>query len=160
MTINIPVSTVPKALVYLQAAITAQVANDPYKGNVYICLGDPGIEDPLDIIQIDSNVERTAEPWNMVHDGQVYSLYEKYGIVWKVSCARKGDTEADIAPVVMQRAYQLVGYIETAIRLDMSFGGLLVVARPGQTQGGAPKWGTSGAMLSEITGRVQCEAGL
>jgi hypothetical protein len=159
VTISIPVSTVPQALLYLFNAVTEQIATDLYKNNVDIWLGDPGKSNRPDQIQINASVERTPIPFAVVGTGGPMSTYEKYGIVWKVSCFGRGDSAADISPVVMQRAYQLVAYIEAAVRLDMSFGDLLVVARPGQTQGGSPKWNNDrSGMLCDLTGRVQCEA--
>lgn len=161
MTVSIPVSTVPQALVYFQNALAAQLANDLYKRNVTVFMGDPGIENTPDLIEIDGNVERTPSHFALVGSGGKLAVYEKYGIVWKVSSFLRGATQVEISTPLMQRAYQLVGYIETAVRTDPSFGGLLVEAWPGQTQGGSPKWNADrSGMLCELTGRVQCEAPL
>ena len=95
----------------------------------------------------------------MVGDGGEFMIYEKYAIIYKVSSAVRGATAQEAALPAVDRAWQMVAYIETAVRTDPSFGGLLVEAIPGQTGGGEAVY-TDGAWLCELTGRIQCEATL
>ena len=157
---TIPVSTVPAALTYLYAAIAAQVATDPNPGNIYLCMGDPGVQDPPDIIQVVAGVSRAPANFALVGSGGSMAMEEKYSIQVKVSSAARGDTEADIAPAIMLRAWQLVSYVETAVRLDPSFGELLIEGWPKQSTGGSPTWSPDGQswMLCEISVRIDCEA--
>jgi hypothetical protein len=158
---TIPVSTAPQAVLYLYNAIADQVANDPTPTNIYLCIGDPGTPDPPDIIEVCAGIVNNWEHFTLVGSGGPKAGYEKYQITYKISSAQAGDTEADIAPVLMPRVWALHSYVDTAVRTDPSFGGLLVEGWPGQVTGGSPKWADSGTfMLCELTGRVQCEAQL
>src|ERR1017187_5147962 len=65
----IPVSTVPKAVAYLYNAVKAQIALDPNPTNIYLCIGDPGIPDPPDIIEVCSSVARNWEHFTFVGSG-------------------------------------------------------------------------------------------
>src|SRR5580658_5654727 len=104
---TIPVSTAPQAVLYLYDAVAAQVANDPNPTNIYLCLGDPGIPDPPDIIEVCAEVTRNWEHLALVGSGGALAGYEKYQIVYKLSSAQAGDTEADIAPTLLPRVWTL-----------------------------------------------------
>ncbi len=156
---TIPVSTMPQAVSYLFAAVQAQVAGDDTPADIYVCVGEPGVTDPLTIIEVAASVSRQPSIFAMVGDGGEFMIYEKYAIIYKVSSAVHGATAQEAALPAVDRAWQMVAYIETAVRLDPSFDGLLVEAIPGQIGGGEAVY-TDGAWLCELTGRVQCEATL
>ena len=121
-------------------------------------MGDPGMQDPPDIVQI-ANVTRSLEHFAMVGDGEDLAMYEKYSVIWKISSVTKAATQNEAALYLLPRVYQLQQYLEYAVRLDPSLGGIVLTAWPGQTEGGnielAPD---NNGYICEITGRVDCES--
>ncbi len=145
---SIPVSTVPAALSGLQTLIAAQVATDPNAGQIVLCLGEPGMDLPNDVIQIGIYVRRSVRPQTFMGSFQAQALEEDYDIDCVVS-SWSGDAD----PVaIVNRAYQLVAYIETAVRTDPTLGNAVLEAYPSGTTGGNPEWsGDPVVRLVEIT---------
>lgn len=119
----IPVSTIPACKAYLLALLTTAV-NDPA---VLVCYGPPGIYFPDDIIYI-GDADRTIRPLGMVGGGGPGAFLEEYIVRIMLRSFRAGGGEQ--AVVADGRAWQLVGIIDTAIRGDMTFGGLLIEGAP------------------------------
>jgi hypothetical protein len=142
----IPVSIVPKAIAAIMAAVKIQVATDPNATTIALVQGDPGPDLPVDIIAIGTRAYRRMAPNNLVGSGSTYWLNEDPVITSLVSCY----TGADDPVGIQTRAYQLVGYIETAIRTDPSLGGLVDQAYPSQTDDTGARW-VDGGRLVEIT---------
>ena len=153
-----PVSTVPRVLAYLQAALQAQFNTDENPQNIYLCVGDPGEQAPPDIVEI-TGVTRTTPHFAMVGDGEALALEEKYQVNVKISSAARGASQATISPVIIARAWQLLAYVETAVRLDPSLGGIVLTAWPGKSTGGVPTWaeGNINGMICEITSTIDVE---
>jgi len=145
---SIPVSTVPAALAGLQSLVATQVATDSKASQIVLCLGEPGMDLPSDIIQIGTNVRRSVRPQVFMGSFQAQALEEDYDIEVLVS-SWSGD--ADPAAIV-NRAYQLVAYVETAVRTDPTLAGVVLEAYPSSTNGGNAEWsGDPVGRLCEIT---------
>lgn len=153
-----PTSTVPAVLAYLQNAFQVQFSGDDNPQNIYLVVGDPGEQAPPDIVEI-TGVERTVPHFAMVGDGENLAQYESYQVHVKISSAMRGDTAETISPLVTARAWQLLGYVETAVRLDPSLGSIVLTAWPGRSVGGVPVWSTGdvNGMICEITTTVDVE---
>ena len=140
-------SSVPRACAALLAAITTQVAADPLASQVLVCIGEPPMDSPNDIIQVVTNVRRVVRPEAMMGSYNVSGpLEENYEIQCLVS-SWSGSSD----PVsILNRAYVLASYVESAVRVDPSLGSTVLEAHPSGTDGGEPKW------TSEPIGRL-CE---
>jgi hypothetical protein len=153
-----PVSTIPAAVEYLFTAFQTQLNTDATPENIVLSLGDPGMEDPPDLVQI-ANVSRSLEHFAMVGSGESLAMYEKYSVIWKISSVSRAATQPEAAAYLVPRVYQLMAYLEYAVRLDPSLGGIVLTAWPGQVEGGnvelAPD---NNGYICELTGRVDCEA--
>jgi hypothetical protein len=151
---TIPVSTIPAALAGLQALVAAQVATDASAAQVVVCVGEPGMDLPNDIIQLGTDVRRTVKPETFIGSFAAQALDEQYDIECKVS-SWSGDPD----PVaVINRAYQLAGYIETAVRTDPTLGGVVLEAYPSGTGGGNAEWsGDPVGRLAELTVTIHIE---
>ena len=94
MPLPIPVSTVPAVFAYLQATLRTYINDDPNPQDIYLCVGDPGMQDPPDIINL-SGVTRTLPHLAMVGDGGFNALEEVYDVDVIVSASMRGvDAEA------------------------------------------------------------------
>lgn len=133
---TIPVSTVPTAI----AALTSQIQTVVNSGegtnapSVGLFTGDEdgGMYRPNDRIIVATNVRRTVKPQVLMGSYQQGSLNETYTIDVLVS-SYTGDND----PVTnMNRAWVLVGYVETAVRTDPTLGTDVLESHPGGTQGG------------------------
>lgn len=152
-----PVSTVPAVFTYLLATLTTAFAGATNPTDIYLCMGDPGEQAPPDIIEI-TGVQRTTPHFAMVGDGETEAQEEIYQVMFRVSSAMRGDTQATIAPLVQARAWYLLGLIETAVRTDPSLGGIVLTAWPGQSNGGVPVWSANGnGMICEIESSIEVE---
>lgn len=154
-----PVSTVPYAIEYLTTAFATQLNTDPNPQNITLFVGnDPGIADTPDLVAI-VNVSRSLEHFAMVGDGEDLAMYEKYAIYVKISSAQRAATEAEAAAALTTRVWQLLSYLEYAVRLDPSLGGIVLTAWPGQTQGGMVELAPdNNGWIAELTWKVDCEA--
>jgi hypothetical protein len=155
--VSYPVSTVPQVLAYLQTAFQAQFNADPNPQDIVLWTGDPGMEAPPVIVTI-TGVTRITPHFAMVGDGEALSLEEKYVVNVKVSCAMSGTAQATISPTLTARAWQIQAYVEKAVRLDPSLGGIVLLAWPGKSNGGSPVWSPNGkGMICEITSGIDVE---
>ena len=154
---TIPVSTVPAALSALTALVQTAAAGDtPPAGQdaIYIVQGDvPAIDLPPDIIEVGTTVRRTVQPAEFIGGYAAQALQEKYTISSLVSA-----TSGSIDPVaIVNRAYALAAYIETAVRTDPTLGGNVLDAYPSGTDGGEPGWTESPVLrICELTVNVDC----
>lgn len=154
-----PVSTVPSAITYLTTAFQTQLSTDANPQNITLFVGnDPGLADTPDLVAI-TNVVRDLQHFAMVGDGEDLAMYEKYSVMVKISTAQRAATEAEAAAALTARVWQLLAYLEYAVRLDPSLGGIVLTAWPGQTVGGltvlAPD---NNGWICEMSWRVDCEA--
>lgn len=123
---TIPVSSVPAVVAYLKSAIQAQLDTDPTASSIGLYVGDnPTPDRPNDTLNIGSGSRRMA-PGAFVGGGGTNWLEEGYDIAVTVRSWRGGNTGTEAT----QRAWQLVGYIETAVRLTPGLGGLVQIAYP------------------------------
>ena len=162
-----PLSTVPYTIQYLTTAFQTQLSTDPNPENITLFVGnDPGLLDTPDLVGI-VNVSRNLEHFAMVGSGQNLAMYEKYSVYVKISSAMRAASQLEASSYLTTRVWQLLGYLEYAVRLDPSLdfsgppdnGGVMLTAWPGQTQGGlivvAPDMN---GWLCEMTWKVDCEA--
>lgn len=158
---TIPVSSVPAASAYLLTAIQQACAADPLYAGMLIELGEATSNKPPDIITI-GEVRRTVEPRTLVGSGAQFWLNESYDITVDINTwVSVGDTDGSstIASSLNARAWQLVGYVETAVRTDPSFGGLVNEAYPHDVTSTGPIWAeppASGLMVG-VTLQVHVE---
>ena len=130
----IPVSTVPAAVAALTTLVATQVATDTLP--ITVCQGEVPMDYEPDIIQIATNVRRQVKPEAFIGSYQLGSLQEDYTI----SC-RCSSWSGDPDPIaVTQRAYTLVGYVETAVRTDPTLGVNVIEAHPAGSDGGNAEW--------------------
>ena len=161
----IPVSTVPDVLAYLKDTLRTYINDDPNPQDIYLCVGDPGMQDPPDIINL-SGVTRTLPHLAMVGDGGFNALEEVYDVDVIVSASMRGVDAEAISPLIIARAWQLQAYVEHAVRQDPSLGGLVLTSWPTGGTGGAPRWAPPTAqgdvlgMLCEIVSKISVENSL
>lgn len=149
----IPVSTVPAAIAYLTEAIQAQIATDPLP--IEVSVGQEGPDMPPDII-VFGEVRRNPELMDLVGSGGQFFLQESYDLTliastWTGSGADSWDNTQQLA--LVQRAWQLVAYVETACRLDPSLGELVSLSYPSTSGSVNPEWTTDPVGM-------KCEVGL
>lgn len=136
---TIPISSVPAAQTAILTAIKAQISaqDDPTTASqVVVCLGEePTLDEPADVIRT-GEVRRPITVDTFIGSGGQDWLNEEYELDVVVSCwTGDGDPTAIVA-----RAWQLVGYVETAVRTDPSLGELVDMAYPSESTGGEPVW--------------------
>jgi hypothetical protein len=134
MTVTIPVSTAPKAVkaIYDATKAVALAAGD----DVTVFWGDPTTTLPNDLIQIGMRTQRKSDPERLVGTGGAGWMDEDY-IVYCICSSFTGDDD----PVhVTERAWQLVGYLEEAVRQDPGLGDLVNTAWPSSAEDGGPEW--------------------
>ena len=163
MTIAVPpVSTVPSVYAYLLTAIRAQINTDPKSSQILLTIADPGDAPdlPREIIDVGA-VRRSVKVETFIGSGGPDWLDESYLIdcivsVWTGSSDTDGATTIQLQQV--QRAWQLLGYVETAIRNDPSLGGLVNIAYPKATSMALPEWTASPiGLVVEISFQIYVE---
>lgn len=157
---SIPVSTVPAAQSAILTALQAVLATNNETA-VQVTIGTAAANLADTWIEIVSEVRRTVDPHAFVGSGGAAFLEEIYDIDVIVSVARQTTNTTAQALAVSQRAWQLVAYLETAVRNDPSLGGAVVEAYPASAIGGKPAWATEGTTpgrLCTITVAVHCTA--
>lgn len=158
---TIPVSVVPAACSYLLTAIESACSADPLFPEMLIELGEPTQDLENDIIAV-GRVVRSEQPRTLVGSGAQFWLNESFDIDVNINTwLGSGDadnTSAD-ALALNARAWQLVGYVETAVRNDPSFGGLVNEAFPRMTDSTGPVWSDSpaGGQAVGITMQIHVE---
>jgi hypothetical protein len=134
---------VPAVSQYLVTAITNATMGDPLP--ILVKLGDPGVNVPNDVVII-GEVRRTVDQLAYVGSGAQFFLQEQYDItISTTSWSGTGDSDDTntVSVVLSNRAWQLVAYLETAIRTDPSLGGLVLVAFPRESASAGPVWTTN-----------------
>lgn len=126
---TIPTTSVPSVRVALKTAITSQI-ND---NEVEVSNGDPAPGLPDDVIKI-GEIQRQVTPLAMVGDGTRNAFQENYMVEIVVSSQGTDPDTVDL------RAWTLAADVETAVRNDMTLGGLVKKADPGNTQSAGPYW--------------------
>ena len=142
---TIPVSTVPAAIAALTSQIQTQVNTDANASSIEVVTGEEWMDSPNDLIVVVTNVNRAVTHENYLGGLQADAIEEKYTI--DVLCSSwSGDPD----PVAnMNRAWVLVGYVETAVRTDPTLGGTVPISRPAGSKGGQPFW----SVVNDVTGR-------
>lgn len=135
---TIPVSTAPAAINALFSQIQIQVNTDPDASAILVIIGEEGTDAPNDLIVVATDVNRVVTHEAFLGGLQLGSLEEKYTI--DILCSSwTGDPD----PVTnMDRAWTLVGYVETAVRTDPTLGANVLIARPAGSKGGQSFWST------------------
>lgn len=142
----IPVSTVPAVLSYLLTNVTAACNADAAvlqgTDQILVKLGQPSRDNPPNMVEF-GRISRRVKWESFVGGGGADALYEIYDIDLSVySWLGYGDVSDDssVALQVMQRAWQILGYIETVVRTDPSLGGLVDIAYPLSSDSPDPEW--------------------
>lgn len=163
MTTNYTTSTAPKAVAYLVEAIQNQLSQDPDNSQILLTLADPGDgpDVPAEIIQIGA-VHDAIDPSAFTGSGGQFSLEEAYDIDCVVS-AWTGSSDVDGALTIqveqVQRVWQLLGYVWTAIRLDPSLGELVQRAYPKEVEQTEVQWTPDPVgLIVEIPFQIHVEA--
>lgn len=129
---TIPTSSVPAVVEYLLTAIQSQAQNDALYNNMVVRIGEPSMNFPPDMIWI-SGTRRTEVPTTFIGSGGQYWLNEAYDVTVTIS-TWQGTGDADdgsvLAIQLTERLWQLVAYVETAVRADPSLGSLVNIAYP------------------------------
>lgn len=148
-----PVSTVPAAIAYLMTAIQTQLSTDSLP--ILLSLGEPvQAYLPNDVVTI-GEVRRVVDPQTFVGSGGNFWLHETYDV--DIVCASWTGSAQTL--VVMERAWQLNAYVETAIRNDPSLGALVNIAYPSGGTSLGPEWtGDPVGPRVEITNPIHIES--
>ena len=136
---TVPVSTVPLAIAGLFTLVEAQVATDANASQIVVTYDakEVGPDMPNDIIQIATNVVRRVVPEAFMGGYQMAGpLKETYTI----ECLASSWSGSADPVAVMNRAYVLAGYIESAVRTDPSLGTEVLESHPAGTDGGGAFW--------------------
>lgn len=137
----IPVPSVPGVTAYIVAAIQNQITiNEPLAtaATIGVYTGDEPTRDrPADIIKT-GHVIMPLEVTTFIGSGGPLWLNEDYELEITVS---NWDGDGSMQPPTgVARAWQLMGYVTTAIRTDPSLGGLVDMAYPSHIEGGQAVW--------------------
>jgi hypothetical protein len=155
----VPVSTVPAVTNYLFTAIQEQVYTDPLAESILVRIGMPSGDLPPDVLLLTS-VRRTLAPRTFIGGGGQDWEAETYNAVVFISTwAASGDADvtSDVACKLNDRLWQLVGYVETAVRNDPSLGGLVDIAYPSATTTDGPEWQENGGLVAQAEVTVHVE---
>lgn len=125
---NVPSSTVVPVKMWLQQQVMANVTSEPgYQ--LTVCLDDPGVQQPPDIIAI-GNVKRKTELFQMIGDMGAGAVLETYELRVIVSVFRGGPDQS----WPFSRAWALASVVESVIRADPTCGGNVIQAHPKDSQ--------------------------
>jgi hypothetical protein len=157
--VTIPVSTVPAAQAAIFEALAPYVVADADSQDILVCIGQPSTEIPSAIIEIGKEIRRTAQPAAFVGSGGAGFIEESYDIDIVVSVAGETVDTQDDPTTIADRAWQLVGYVEDAVRSDPSLGNVVQVAYPHDATGGEVVWAPNNVgRICEITVIIHAEA--
>lgn len=126
---TIPTSTVPAVKAYLFAQLEAACTKDPSDNGTHALLvsyDEPGPYEPDDIVSVGAVTERRLTPLAFVGSGGANALREDYALEITIDVFRGGDQ----AQTCYERAWALLGQVETAVRADPTLGGLVEQAWP------------------------------
>lgn len=139
---TIPVSTVPAVSEYLLNTLRAALVGDTLYDSMLVKLGEPSTNIPDDLFVI-GGVDREVGPMAFVHTGGPNFLQESYDITVSIrTWVGSGDSDdfSTTASALNARGWQLVVYLETAIREDPTLGGVVEIAYPKRTTTPGPEW--------------------
>lgn len=155
-----PVSTVPAAIAYLASAIQTQLNTDSDPADILLIIGEPSEDAPDVFVQIvTGSLQRTVKQIAEIAGWHAGALGEEYDVNVVVSVAQATLDPVNDPLALVQRAWQIVGYVETAVRLDLSLGKTVLVAKPRAASGGSPNWSENGVgRICEITVPIHCFA--
>jgi hypothetical protein len=156
---TIPTSSVPLAYAYLVTAIEANIATDANADSILLALTENPADQPDEIIAL-GDVVLDNEIATMVGSGGQGWLDEIYTIGGMVSVftgSGPEDGETTVVLTQIARAWQLWGYVDTAVRADPSLGDLVTVAFPYDVSQPMAKWteGDAIGLLVEITFKIR-----
>ena len=140
-------TSVPGAVAALQTLVQTQIQADLLASQILVCIGEPPMDSPNDVIQLVTNVRRVVRPEAMMGSYNVSGPLEE---TYEIQCLVSSWSGSSDPVSIMQRAYVLASYIESAVRTDPSLGSTVLEAHPSGTDGGESKW------TSEPVGRL-CE---
>lgn len=161
MSTAIPVSTVPAAIAAIAAAIQAQIAAAA-DTTTELFVGTPAQARPNTMIVVATDVRRVPEKAATVGSGGRNWIEEKYTVVVEVTVAKAVQAPTPVTgPLsVVDRAWQLVAYVESAVRSDPSLAGTVLEAYPARSSGGRPRVGAgaSPGRVVNIPVFIHCSA--
>lgn len=124
---SIRTTSIPTVKAYLFAQFQANItpnANPDYP--LLVSYDLPGTNQPPEMVVVSSVENRTTEPYQMIGSGASGWIYERYELSVIIAVFRGGDDAQD----VYERAYAILGQVESIVRSDPSLGGLVVQAYP------------------------------
>jgi hypothetical protein len=130
---TVPVSTVPGVIAQLLTDIQAAAVNDSYYSSMTICLGTPGPDISDEVIYLSGAANRQVMSMSLVGNLGTNALRESYDLEVTVSVFSN-----DEGSTVVNRAWTLVGYVETAVRNDPNCANQVEVIYPSGSTGGEP----------------------
>lgn len=142
MAVTIPTSSVPSVIEYLLGAIQGQCANDALFDDMLIRIGQPGVNFPNDMIWI-SGTRRSQSIDTFIGSGGTDWLNEKYDVTVTISTwvgTGDADDNSVLSTQLTERVWQLIAYVETAVRNDPGLGGLVDFAYPRDVTTEGPVW--------------------
>jgi hypothetical protein len=153
-------STVPAAANYLLSSISALTNVDG--AEILVKIGEQSPNAPPDIILITS-VRRTVIPHTLIGSYGDGALKETYTQVVECSTfSPYGDTEdfSTVSAAVNERVWQLVTYVESAVRTDPTFGATVINAYPGESTTEGVIWTPEGltGLLALVEVPIHIEA--
>lgn len=123
---TVPVSTVPAVRNYLVTAINNRVAAAGIASpTVEVYVSGLDHETAEDVIVI-GGARREVKPGAIVGGGGQHWKFEDYHIEVTIDCFAGGTDFSSVDA----RAFQLLSLVETAVRVDPSMGGLVLVSYP------------------------------
>ena len=152
---SVPVCTIPKAMVYLMAGLTknlTQVDATTALAVAYIEL--PSNYEPFDSVVVGDAHTRTVKQVQMVGSGGVGWLYETYSVDVQIVSWQGGN---NFQPVV-DRSWRLLSLVESFVRSDPSFGGLVIEACPMSSRSSAGYMENGRGISSVIDLTIEVEA--
>lgn len=146
-------SSIPAACAALQTLVAAQVAADSLASQILVCVGEPPMDQPNDIIQLVTNVRRVVRPEAMMGSYNVSGPLEE---TYEIQCLVSSWSGSSDPVAILNRAYVLASYVESAVRVDPSLGGTVLEAHPSGTDGGQSTWTTEPVgRLCELTVTIE-----
>lgn len=130
---TVPVSTVPSVVAQLLTDIQSACVGDAYYKQMTICLGTPGPDISDEVIYLSGGANRNVTSMSLVGSLQANALRESYDLEVTVSVFSN-----DEGSTVLNRAWTLAGYVETAVRNDPTCANQVEVIYPSGSSGGEP----------------------
>lgn len=118
----VPQSTVKAVRMRLFNTLAAALGTQ----DIIVCLDDPSTNEPDDIVTVGAVHRQTPAGVQLVGGGGTGWMDEHYTIEVNISVYRGGD----FAQAVFERCEDLIYQVESAVRTDPTFGGLVIQANP------------------------------